>query len=144
LGIISEQICGDFNATQSKGERLSFSLTIRFFDNEPFNRFIEDIALVDHALCGRRYTWHQGDGQTMSRLDRFLLSEEWGLIWLTCIQMAQSRGLLDHCLLMLSIDEENWGPRPFCMLKCWANLPGYKQFVSKEWRSFQVVGWAGY
>jgi hypothetical protein len=58
--------------------------------------------------------------------------------------MARSRGLSVHYLLMLSIDEENWGLRPFYMLKCWAGLPGYKQFVSKDWQSIQVEGWVSY
>jgi len=30
------------------------------------------------------------------------------------------------------------------MLKCWRDLPGYKQFVQDRWNSFQVEGWGGY
>jgi NADH:ubiquinone oxidoreductase subunit len=30
------------------------------------------------------------------------------------------------------------------MLKCWLDVPGYKNFVSSKWRSFQVEGWGGY
>jgi len=54
----------------------------------------------------------------MSRLDRFLLSEEWCLLWSGYMQVAQMQGLSDHCPLMLSIDKENWGPKPSRMLKC--------------------------
>jgi len=32
---------------------------------------------------------------------------------------------------MLAIDEENWGARPQHMLKCWANKPGYQEFVQE-------------
>lgn len=42
------------------------------------------------------------------------------------------------------MDEENWGPRPSRMLKCWQEMPGYKQFVKEKWQSFQVDGWGGY
>jgi len=80
----------------------------------------------------------------MSRLDRFLLSEEWCLMWPNCIQIAQLRGLSNHCPIMLSVDEENWGPRPFRLLKCWQDIPGYNQFVCDKWRSFQVSGWASF
>jgi len=30
------------------------------------------------------------------------------------------------------------------MLKCWANIPGYVDFVKEEWRSIQVHGWSGF
>ena len=29
------------------------------------------------------------------------------------------------------------------MLECWSEIPGYKQFVSDQWRSFQVDGLSG-
>jgi len=61
-----------------------------------------------------------------------------------CFQMAMSRGLSDHCPLVLSIDVENWGPKPMCLLKCWELLPGYKSFFRVKWRSFQVDGWGGF
>jgi len=53
----------------------------------------------------------------MSRIDRFLLSEECCLVWPNCLQVAQLRGLSDHCPLSLSVDEENWGPLPSQFLK---------------------------
>lgn len=30
------------------------------------------------------------------------------------------------------------------MLKCWADFPGYSQFVRDNWRSFNVEGWGGF
>jgi hypothetical protein len=45
---------------------------------------------------------------------------------------------------LLLVDEENWGPRPQQMLKFWADLSGYHEFVKDKWRSFQVTGWGGY
>ncbi|GAU34020.1 hypothetical protein TSUD_393660 [Trifolium subterraneum] len=57
---------------------------------------------------------------------------------------ARLRGLSDHCSLVLSVNEEDWGPRPSRMLKCWRDVPGYKVFVRDKWNSFQVDGWGGY
>jgi len=37
-------------------------------------------------------------------------------------------GLSDHVVVVLRVDEKNWGPRPLQMLKCWADFPGYAQF----------------
>ncbi|PNX89322.1 cysteine-rich receptor-like protein kinase, partial [Trifolium pratense] len=80
----------------------------------------------------------------MSRLDRFLLSEEWCLTWPNCKQVANLRGLSDHCPLVLSVSEEDWGPRPSRMLKCWTDVPGYNSFVKEKWNSFHVDGWGGF
>jgi len=60
------------------------------------------------------------------------------------MQVAQLRGLSDHCPLLLTVSEDDWGSRPSRMLKCWSNLPGYKQFVVEKWKSFEVVGWGSY
>jgi hypothetical protein len=48
-------------------------------DNIAFSRFIDDNFLIDLPLCGRKFTWYRGDGGSMSRLDIFLLSAEWGM-----------------------------------------------------------------
>ncbi|PNX86435.1 cysteine-rich receptor-like protein kinase [Trifolium pratense] len=54
------------------------------------------------------------------------------------------RSLSDHCLLILSANEENWGSRPSRMLKCWSDVPGYKLFVKDKWNSLQVDDWGGF
>ncbi|PNX63751.1 cysteine-rich receptor-like protein kinase, partial [Trifolium pratense] len=95
-------------------------------------------------MIGRKFTWYKGDGSSMSRLDRFLLTEEWCLAWPNCRQVARMRGLSDHCPLVLSVNEDDWGPRPSRMLKCWKDIPGYNLFVREKWNSFQVDGWGGY
>ncbi|GAU26985.1 hypothetical protein TSUD_290350 [Trifolium subterraneum] len=80
----------------------------------------------------------------MSRLDRFLLSEEWCLTWPNCIQVAQLRGLSDHCPLVLEANEENLGPQPSRMLKCWKDISGYQQFVRDKWSALNFDGWGGF
>ncbi|CAJ2637850.1 unnamed protein product [Trifolium pratense] len=137
-------VCGDFNAVKFVEERRSSRGDHRSLDHVPFNRFIEDNTLIDLPLIGRKFTWFKGDGSSMSRLERFLLSEEWCLAWPNCRQVARLRGLSDHCPLVLSANEEDWGPRPSRMLKCWKDIPGYNLFVREKWNSFQVDGWGGY
>ncbi|XP_045831047.1 exodeoxyribonuclease-like [Trifolium pratense] len=100
-------VCGDFNAARHVDERRSVRGSQRSVDHIPFNRFIEDNNLVDLPLVGRKFTWFRGDGLSMSRLDRFLLSEEWCLTWPNCKQVARLRGLSDHCPLVLSANEED-------------------------------------
>ncbi|WJX34558.1 hypothetical protein P8452_22662 [Trifolium repens] len=110
-------VCGDFNAVKFMDERRSSRADPRSMDHIPFNQFIEDNNLVDLPLLGRKFTWFKGDGLSMSRLDRFLLSEEWCIAWPTCQQVARLRSLSDHCALVLS---------------------------AKYWKSLRVDGWGGY
>jgi len=137
-------ICGDFNAVRNVSERRSVGCIQRHLGTTGLNQFIDDNLLIDLPLRGRNFTWYKGDGKSMSRIDRFLLSEKWCLTLPNCFQLATARGLSDHCPLVLSIDEENWGLRPLRLLKCWANFPGYKTFVRDQWRSFQLEGYGGY
>ncbi|GAU11113.1 hypothetical protein TSUD_197370 [Trifolium subterraneum] len=80
----------------------------------------------------------------MSRLDRFLLSGSWCTTWPNCIQVAILRGLSDHYPLILREHEEDWGPRPFCMMKCWRDFPGYNSFVRDQMGSYFIDGWGGF
>lgn len=137
-------LCGDFNYVRSSEERCSVRGSLGIEGYAPFNDFIVDNALIDLPLCGRKFTWFKGNGRSMSRLDRFLLSGEWCLLWPNCVQAAHLRGLSDHCPIELSVDNENWGPRPVRLLKCWQDTPGYNNFVRQKWISFQVSGWGGY
>jgi len=52
----------------------------------------------------------------MRRLDGFILPKEWCTIWPHCIQTALPRGISNHCPILLTDDEENWGPHPQQML----------------------------
>jgi exonuclease III len=110
-------VCGDFNVVKHVEERRSSLVGSRSLDHIPFNRFIVDNNLVDLPLHGRKFTWFKGDGLSMSRLDRFLLSEEWCFNWPNYKQVAHLRSLSDHCALVLSASEEDWGPQPSRMLK---------------------------
>lgn len=56
--------------------------------------------------------------------------------------MALLRGISDHYPLKLSVDEKNWGPRRSRKLKCWQDMPDYKQFVSENGNHFMLMGGA--
>jgi endonuclease/exonuclease/phosphatase family metal-dependent hydrolase len=131
-------VCGDFNAVQCGSERQSVGNSNCQVGTAAFNYFIDSNLLIDLPLWGRNFTWYRGDGKSMSRIDRFLLSDNWCLTWPSCSQMASTRGLSDHCPLVLFVDERNWVPRPLRMLKCWESFPGYRILVEEKWRSFDV------
>lgn len=100
-------VCGDFNVVRGVQERQSSSTTTRLVGVSAFICFIDNNTLIDLPLVGHRFTWYRGDGHSMSRIDRFVLSENWCLRWPHCLQVAQLGGLSDHCLLVLSVDEQN-------------------------------------
>jgi exonuclease III len=137
-------ICGDFNSVRNVDERKGRSTVFRQVDADLFNNFINNCLLIDLPISGRLFTWYRGDGISMSRLDRFLLSEKWCEMWPNCIQVAHQRGLSDHVPLLLYVDEANWGPRPLRMLKCWSDYPGYADYVRAQWGTFNCEGWGGY
>lgn len=106
---------GDFNSICSVEERGSRGSVDRVDDFSGFNQFIDDYSLINFPLCRRRYTLYRGDGASMSRLDHFLLSED---STISCIQVALAQSVSYHCSMMLTLDENDWGPRLTRMLNC--------------------------
>jgi len=143
-GDVNFCICGDFNFVRSVEERRGRNVFFRQLDADNFNNFIDGCFLIDLPLYGRLFTWYRGDGISMSRLDRFLLSGKWCESWPNCIQVANQRGLSDHVLVVLDVDDSNWGPRPLRMLKCWSDFRGYSEFVRDKLNSFYLEGWGGF
>jgi len=76
---------GNFNSVRGIDERKGRAVVYKQTDVEVFNKFIHDSLLFDLPICGRLFTWYKGDGISMSRLDRFLLSNKWCEIWPHCI-----------------------------------------------------------
>jgi hypothetical protein len=81
-------VCGDFNAVRNVSKRRSVGNFHRITGMEGFNQFIDGNLLIDLPLRGRGYTWYKGDGKSMSRIDRFLLSDRWCMTWPNCFQFG--------------------------------------------------------
>ncbi|GKV49867.1 hypothetical protein SLEP1_g56592 [Rubroshorea leprosula] len=97
-------LMGDFNTTRSQQEKSGdrgFTTGMRVF-----NEFIRDLELVDLPLIGRKFTWYKPNGEAMSRLNRFLMTEDWMAKW--------------ECK---TIVEEEWKK---------TNVQGWKGFCVKE------------
>ncbi|GKV50269.1 hypothetical protein SLEP1_g56981 [Rubroshorea leprosula] len=135
-------LMGDFNAVRNEQERKG-GMSIRR-EMPEFDEFINECGLVDLPLIGRKFTWYQSNGASMSRLDRFLLSEEWCLNWENVKQWGLNRSLSYHCPIVLKNQITDWGPKPFRFFDAWMELPQFKDIVTDTWKSTVVNGWNGY
>ncbi|XP_058759958.1 uncharacterized protein LOC131633264 [Vicia villosa] len=141
-----DRIClmGDFNAIRDVSERKGGVEAGCLNEIAEFDNFITEAELMDIPIQGRRFTWQRPGGLVMSRLDRFLFTDNWNRTWPNCTQWCLDKGLSDHCPIFLCDYSLHWGPKPFRMLKCWKDMQGYHNFVIKNWRDIKVQGWGMY
>ncbi|GKV45295.1 hypothetical protein SLEP1_g52400 [Rubroshorea leprosula] len=103
-----------------------------------------------YAACDRQrkaMLWEEmgrPDGSSMSRLDRVLLSTEMSLLDREWVQVGMRRSISDHCALILTSRNIDWGPKPFRVLDAWQQHPNFKGFVEDKWKTLQIEGWAGF
>ncbi|GKV47213.1 hypothetical protein SLEP1_g54131 [Rubroshorea leprosula] len=135
-------LMGDFNAVRSEQEWRGGMSSRR--EMPEFDDFINECGLVDLPLIGRKFTWYQSNGASMSRLDRFLLSEEWCLNWENVKQWGLNRSFSDHCPIILKNQIMDWGPKPFRFFDAWLEFPQFKGMVRDIWMSIVVIGWNGF
>ncbi|GKV29201.1 hypothetical protein SLEP1_g38147 [Rubroshorea leprosula] len=122
-------VVGDFNAIRRIEERWgcrSVSTEMREFDY-----FIQESELIDLPLAGRKFTWYHSNGNQMSRIDRFLLSEGWLSKWCDTKQWGLTRTVSDHCPIMLKVNKMNWGPKPFKFFDAWLDDQGCRELISE-------------
>nr|GEW53241.1 RNA-directed DNA polymerase, eukaryota, reverse transcriptase zinc-binding domain protein [Tanacetum cinerariifolium] len=65
---------GDLNKVREESER--FGSTCSITEAQTFNSFIDNSDLKEMMMGGRFFTWMNKSGSKMSKLDRFLISEE--------------------------------------------------------------------
>ncbi|GKV28719.1 hypothetical protein SLEP1_g37735 [Rubroshorea leprosula] len=140
-GLILEEggrwlVAGDFNTVWNVTERKGRLGETQ--DMEDFNHFVEGTGLFDVRLWNRKFTWYRPDGTSMSRLDRFLLSTEMSLLDRDWIQVGVRRSISDHCAIILTSRNVDWGPKPFRVLDAWQQHPDFQEFVENRWKAMQI------
>ncbi|GKV45963.1 hypothetical protein SLEP1_g52987 [Rubroshorea leprosula] len=133
-------LVGDFNTVKNVEEKVgSQAVTTEMRD---FNNFIMEAELIDIPLVGRKFTWYQPCGKLMSRINRFLLSEEWLNKWGEATQWGLTRTVSDHCPILLRHKKVNWGPKPFRFFDTWLEQEGCQEVIREAWRGKKINGWA--
>ncbi|RVW75378.1 Transposon TX1 uncharacterized 149 kDa protein [Vitis vinifera] len=132
-------IGGDFNVTRlpsehSRGGRLVAAM-------RGFSKVIDDLPLRDLPLQGGPFTWNGGlNGQTMSRLDRFLVFEDWESQFSGVVQSTLSRPMSDHCPILLDMGRMRRGPMPFHFENMWLKEEGFKDLLKIWWQGLNFKG----
>jgi hypothetical protein len=109
-----------------------------------FQAFVNSMDLEDIPVLGRKFTWFHPNGSSMSRIDRALLSVGWCDVWGTPSLWVHARDVSDHCLIVLSYSNVDWGPRPFRFNNHWLLHHDFASLVEEWWRSASITGWMGF
>lgn len=94
-------VVGDFNAVKNRSEKRGLGNSFQNSEFSDFQGFINDLNLIDLPLLGNRFTWSKPDGSAMSRLDRFLLFDDWISLWGVVAQWVEKQDVSYHCPIML-------------------------------------------
>ncbi|GAU49526.1 hypothetical protein TSUD_377390 [Trifolium subterraneum] len=118
---------------EESGERRGCRGSVCLSERSEFSLFIEAMEVIDIPILGKKFTWFNSDGSTMSRLDRFLLSE--GFIHKGGIsnQWIGDRDISDYFPIWLECSNLNWGPKPFKFNNCWVDHPEFLDLVKNIW-----------
>ncbi|XP_058784579.1 uncharacterized protein LOC131659399 [Vicia villosa] len=133
-------IGGDFNAIKHRRERKGRALLHNNVGINLFADFIARSELVDVPCKGKNFSWYSGDGKSMSRIDRFLISNTIINRWHIISQKIGERDISDHCPVWLVFDNNDWGPKLFKFTNEWFSLKSFIPFVEKEWKEIKVEG----
>ncbi|RVW57247.1 hypothetical protein CK203_099688 [Vitis vinifera] len=80
-----------------------------------FSEVIDDLDLRDLSLQRGPFTWSGGlNSQSMSRLDRFLVTKDWECHFSGVVQYTLRRPVFDHFPILLDREGVRRGLTPFC------------------------------
>ena len=140
-------ILGDFNVVRRRDERRGVNTeasSTQVLEMFLYNSFLGDMELEDLNVLGRCYTWYHPNGRSMSRIDRMLVSKEWGQVWGEYALWVLPRDVSDHCPLVLKNGGWNWGPAPFRFNNFWLQNRDFKGVVEEAWRNQNVSSWMSF
>nr|GEX27197.1 putative RNA-directed DNA polymerase, eukaryota, reverse transcriptase zinc-binding domain protein [Tanacetum cinerariifolium] len=131
-----EVIMGDFNEVHDISER--FGSIFNKHGAEAFNSFIVNAGLVEAPLGECSFTWCHKSAKKMSKLDRFLISDN---LMCSCPSISSTsldRFLSDHRLIIMREAHFDYGPIPFKFFYYWFELDGFDKLVEQTWLEANV------
>ncbi|GJW89939.1 RNA-directed DNA polymerase, eukaryota, reverse transcriptase zinc-binding domain protein [Tanacetum coccineum] len=114
---------GDFNKVCDNSKR--FGSVFNKHGVEAFNSFIASAGLVEVPLGGCSFTWCHISATKMSKLDRFLISDN---LMCSCPSISSTsldRYLSDHRQIIMREIHYDYGPIPFKFFHYWFEIDGF-------------------
>lgn len=127
-------LCGDFNLILCAEDKSTGNLNRRMMGK--FRRLVNDLALKEVYLNGRRYTWsNEQSPPTLVHLDRVMCTSDWddahGECHLRCLASVVS----DHCPLLLDCAPTPVMHRRFHFEDHWMRMDRFHDTVTTAWDS---------
>ncbi|XP_071704573.1 uncharacterized protein [Rutidosis leptorrhynchoides] len=124
-------ICGDFNEVRDQSERLNCAFIGARAAR--FNSFIDRMQLIEIPLLGMKFTRISDNGMKLSKLDRFLVLENFMQTWGDLSVIALDRNTSDHCPIVLQNKNVDFGPKPFKIFDEWLEKVEVEHVMSEAW-----------
>ena len=97
-------ILGDFNLIYKEEDKNNDNLNRAMMGR--FRRLIDNLALKELPLHGRKFTWSNGqDSDTLVKLDRVLSTVDWEELFPNCLLQSAPSSDSDHCPLILGLKD---------------------------------------
>ena len=130
---------GDFNIVHFPSERLGGSRLTSAMEN--FSEFIEELSLIDLLLEGGSYTWSNGSNQpSMFRIDRALVSHDWGDHYPDVIQWVLPHPFANHFLILVEVGGILRGKSSFRFENMWLKTDEFKDMIHSWWNRYSFSG----
>ncbi|KAJ9696951.1 hypothetical protein PVL29_008942 [Vitis rotundifolia] len=106
-----------------------------------FTEVVEELELRDYPLQGGPFTWRGGlNNQLQSRLDRFLVTDDWDRLFNGAVQGVLARPISDHFPILLEGGGLKRGPSPFRFENMWLEEKGFMDQMKRWWGSLSFTG----
>jgi hypothetical protein len=97
-----------------------------------FRSAINDLALKEIPLFGRKYTWsNQQEHPVLVKLDRAFCSVAWEQLFPNALLQSTSSQDSDHCPLLLGLNVNKPGKRRFHFEAFWPKMEGFHEVVKE-------------
>ncbi|RVW38638.1 LINE-1 reverse transcriptase-like [Vitis vinifera] len=134
---------GDFNSVRFPEEKRNAPSPTA--EMRRFSEVIGELGLRDSPLTGGPFTWIGGlNSQAASRLDRFLISDQWEDHFSAITQSALPRMVSDHSPIVLEAGGFSSGKIPFRFENMWLKIDGFKDLVRSWWNGYSVEGYSSH
>nr|GEV24220.1 RNA-directed DNA polymerase, eukaryota, reverse transcriptase zinc-binding domain protein [Tanacetum cinerariifolium] len=130
-------IMRDFNEVHDKRER--FGSVFNRQGANSFNSFISSAGLVEVPLDGCSFTWCHKSATKMSKLDRFLVSDNLMCLCPNISSSTLDRYLSYHRPILMREVKYDYGPVPFRFFHYWFEIDDFDKLVEDTWKEAQII-----